>query len=144
MLPVITAVIEAMPKNSINCIEYTPSHVHTALNASAVLTSAPRENRKVSNAIRRFEPITAARPPSHTEPKIVSRRSGREATRPVLRLEYMKLNTAMADIIAMRNAVIGAAKIADSDMVNTKSSYLLGPMLFISVSIGMNRNQPAK
>ncbi len=144
MLPVMTAVIEAMPKNRINCIEYTPSHVHIALNARAELTSAPRENRKVSSATTTFEPITAQSPPSHTEPKTASRRIGREATSPVLRLEYMKLKTAMADIIAMINATIGAAKIADSDILNTKSSYPFEPMLFISVSIGMNRNQPAK
>ena len=140
MLPVITAVSEAMPKKRINCIEYTPSHMHTALNASAALVVAPR----VKSAITRFEPTITNTPPSHVEQNIASRRTGREAISPVLRLLYMKLNTAMAASIAMMNAMMGDAKTALSLMTKIKSVDLFGPKLFISVRTGRNSSQPAK
>ena len=112
MLPVMTAIIEAMPKNRRNCIEYTHSQMHTASSARAVLSVAPRENRKVSRAIRRFEPMTALTPLIHAEPKIASRRTGRDVTSPVLRALYMKLNTAIAVSMAIIKAITGDARTA--------------------------------
>lgn len=62
----------------------------------------------------------------------------------MLRLLYMKLNTAMAASIAMMNAMMGDAKTALSHMAKIKSVDLFGPKLFISVRTGRNSSQPAK
>ena len=62
----------------------------------------------------------------------------------MLRLLYMKLNTAMAASIAMMNAIMGDAKTALSLMTKIKSVDLFGPKLFISVRTGRNSSQPAK
>ena len=105
---------------------------------------APRENRNVSSAMTRFDASTANTPPSHAEPNIASRRTGREAISPVLRLLYMKLNTAIAASIAIMNAMTDEAKTALSHMVKINFVDLFGPKLFISVRTGRNSSQPAK
>ena len=58
--------------------------------------------------------MTGTMPPSHAEPNTASRRMGREAMSPALRLEYMKPNTAMAVRAAMMNAANSAASQPDS------------------------------
>ena len=118
--------------------------MNAALNARAVFMVAPRENRNVSSAMTRFDASTANTPPSHAEPNIASRRTGREAISPVLRLLYMKLNTAIAASIAIMNATTDEAKTALSHMAKIKFVDLFGPKLFISVRTGRNSSQPAK